>query len=457
MRLLLAFLMLVVLAVSPATAKNTTTLCGEKGTKRTGYLNDIYYALFDSTSTAVPSKIPLVLWLAGGPGCSGLMATLFEIGPCMFDEEANKISPNPFAWTTQAHVIFVDQPRGTGFSKPFEPPGWTEELAMQQLAGFVDAFFKKYPILRANDFFIFGESWGGHYAPDLGALLVKQDASWRTRLKGVGIGNGLVSPIANLQTYLDFAKQNKYANDLLGDLEPVLQQKIAQALDLSIQCQQALAPKTGSVRALAFEADDDAPPAVCLQAAGAVYDTQNTALYGIVSAGHNPYDLRRPCRDDPTQYCYYFSRLEDYVNKNALGYFGVPADSKWTMCSLDVAGSLAPVDNILESGRNVATLLDNGVRVLVFVGDADATCSWNNQDRWTRDLQWKGKAAFNQAAVKKLVFGGKQAGTVRTARGLSLARIYDAGHMLPHDQPQVALELLRAFVGACRADGSVFS
>eukprot|EP00951_Prasinocladus_malaysianus_P001330 scaffold9092_cov43-Prasinocladus_malaysianus.AAC.1 len=71
-------------------------------------------------------ETPLVIWLQGGPGASGTGVTenvaqlhnlttgfgqFTEVGPYGTDWE-----PRKHAWTDQAHVLFVDNPVGTGFS-----------------------------------------------------------------------------------------------------------------------------------------------------------------------------------------------------------------------------------------------------------------------------------------------------------------------------------------------------
>ncbi|KAL0334949.1 UNVERIFIED_CONTAM: Serine carboxypeptidase-like 1 [Sesamum radiatum] len=68
-----------------------------------------------------PARDPLILWLTGGPGCSGFSGLIYEIGPLAFDVEAfdgslPSLIINPYSWTKIANIIFIDSPVGTGFS-----------------------------------------------------------------------------------------------------------------------------------------------------------------------------------------------------------------------------------------------------------------------------------------------------------------------------------------------------
>lgn len=96
-----------------------------------------------------PSKDPVVLWLTGGlffvlilhfscvtpsflsgPGCSSELAVLFENGPWNVNSDLT-LSNNPYSWNTNATMIYVDQPAGTGFSYVGNPKGYvTNELRM---------------------------------------------------------------------------------------------------------------------------------------------------------------------------------------------------------------------------------------------------------------------------------------------------------------------------------------
>ena len=67
-------------------------------------------------------------------------------------------------------------------------------------------------------------------------------------------------------------------------------------------------------------------------------------------------------------------------------------------------------------------------------------------------MPWSGAAAFNAARHRPLVLrtGAAQSGTIytRAAAGanLSFAVIPNAGHLVPHDQPALALAFIEWFV-----------
>ncbi|PWA42816.1 peptidase S10, serine carboxypeptidase, Alpha/Beta hydrolase fold protein [Artemisia annua] len=68
-----------------------------------------------------PQKDPLLLYLTGGPGTSGILPFLYQIGPLNFvytnaTRSDVKLELNPYSWTKTANVIFIDLPVGTGFS-----------------------------------------------------------------------------------------------------------------------------------------------------------------------------------------------------------------------------------------------------------------------------------------------------------------------------------------------------
>eukprot|EP00808_Paulinella_micropora_P023683 g723.t1 len=92
-----------------------------------------------------PSVDPLVLWMTGGPGCSSELAVLFENGPFTVDESL-ALHSNPYSWTNNASLLFVDQPFGTGFSpKPRGDIVFNEQQMARYMYEFLQGFLTEFP------------------------------------------------------------------------------------------------------------------------------------------------------------------------------------------------------------------------------------------------------------------------------------------------------------------------
>lgn len=101
-----------------------------------------------------------------------------------------------------------------------------------------------------------------------------------------------------------------------------------------------------------------------------------------------------------------------------------------------------------DYGAKLVPLLEDGVRVLIYAGDQDLICNWLGNARWVNALDWEGKEGF--AAAPEVPWaapgaGGRARGSVKAAGGLAFVKVFDAGHMVPMDQPAAALELIARF------------
>ena len=61
-------------------------------------------------------------------------------------------------------------------------------------------------------------------------------------------------------------------------------------------------------------------------------------------------------------------------------------------------------------------------------------------------MRWPGQAAFGAAQVAEWKVDGKAAGTLQTASNFTFLRVFDAGHMVPRDQPANALAMVNSFI-----------
>ena len=146
-----------------------------------------------------------------GPGCSSLEGFFYEHGPVVvsdahappninFDGSAssndNSTAPlvsNPWSWSKTASVLYLEGPCGVGFSYSHTESDLTNgdnQTAVDNLMA-LEAFFKRYPTLASNPFYVSGESYGGVYVPTLSLKIYQAGASFGGNMKGYLVGNGV--------------------------------------------------------------------------------------------------------------------------------------------------------------------------------------------------------------------------------------------------------------------------
>ena len=101
-------------------------------------------------------------------------------------------------------------------------------------------------------------------------------------------------------------------------------------------------------------------------------------------------------------------------------------------------------DWMKDFSHYVADMLNDGVRALIYAGDVDFICNYLGNQAWSLNLEWEGGDDFRAATPHDW----KGHGLARSvAEGpLTFLQVYDAGHMVPSDQPEVALDMITNFV-----------
>lgn len=401
----------------------------------TGNKNKNYfYWFFESRSN--PSTDPVVLWMTGGPGCSSEVALFGENGPCKVDANGLNTTTNSFSWNTRANLLYIDQPAGTGFS--YGTGRDVDEVAVaNDMYDFLQQFFQEHTKYQAAPFFAFGESYAGHYVPAVTHKVWENNNNLPSgavtiNLVGTAVGNGLTAPEIQYKYYpAMIASSNGHA--------PV-------ASNTSIEyklMQAAVGPCIKGVQACQAAAGGTKKK---LEACYLATDLCNLGLVEPYSlSGMNVYDMRVKCAKPPL--CYDFSNVDTYLAlpavQSALGVSG----RKWSDCSKDVTLPFVLSGDELQHYQSmIPDQLNSGIRVLMYAGDQDYICNWLGNEAWTKELDWAGKAAFNNVTTTSFDVDGKAAGNLRSAQGFSFLQVYDAGHMVPMDQPAVALAMLNAFL-----------
>ena len=105
---------------------------------------------------------------------------------------------NRYSWNSNASIVFIDQPVGVGFSYGDSQDELHDEAGVAtDMYQFLHAFSEgNGDLLKTNPFFIFGESYGGHYAPATADRIGQS-----LNLQGLGVGNGLTNPYVQYPYY----------------------------------------------------------------------------------------------------------------------------------------------------------------------------------------------------------------------------------------------------------------
>ncbi|KAG5105468.1 hypothetical protein JHK82_042438 [Glycine max] len=367
---------------------------------------------------------PVVIWLTGGPGCGGELALFYENGPFHIGNNLSLIW-NDYGWDQASNILFVDQPTGTGFSYSFDASDIRHDEAgiSNDLYDFLQEFFKAHPQFVKNDFYITGESYAGHYAPALASRVNQgniENQGIHINLKGFAIGNGLTNPAIQYPAYPDYALEN-------GVITKAEHDQISKSIPDCEQAAKTCDNKGGQSCEIAFNICDG------------IFNSIMSIAGDI-----NYYDIRKKCVGE---LCYDFKSVETLLNlqkvKSALG---VAADLQFVSCSSTVYDAMAQ-DLMKNLDVGIPALLEDGIKLLVYAGEEDLRCNWLGNSRWVYAMEWSGQKAFGTSPTVKFVVDGAEAGSLNSYGPLSFLKVYEAGHLVPMDQPKAALQMLKNWMG----------
>ena len=158
-------------------------------------------------------------------------------------------------------------------------------------------------------------------------------------------------------------------------------------------------------------------------------------LYDLYS-GRDEYDMRY-LTPDPFPYDYFVEYLNTPDVQKAIGAYQNFSTSSSTVSS--AFGNTGDDDR--ESGTIEACrkLLDAGVQVMLYYGDADYNCNWLGGQAVAELINATGfdTAGFTNMTTSDNIVHGQ----VKQAGLFSFLRIYESGHEVPFYQPLASLEM----------------
>ncbi|KAL3651892.1 hypothetical protein CASFOL_004894 [Castilleja foliolosa] len=144
--------------------------------------------------------LPLLLWLNGGPGCSSLAyGAMQELGPFRVHSDGKTLYKNKYSWNHAANMLFLESPAGVGFSysntTADSVSGGDKQTAIDNYV-FLLNWLERFPEYKNKKFYISGESYAGHYVPQLAHIILQHNLKAEKtiiNLKGIIIGNAVIN------------------------------------------------------------------------------------------------------------------------------------------------------------------------------------------------------------------------------------------------------------------------
>lgn len=380
-----------------------------------------------------PASKPLVLWLNGGPGCSSVGAGAFcEHGP--FKPSGNILLKNGYSWNKGANMIYLESPAGVGFSysknKSYYIEANDEKTAKDNLE-FLRRWFLEFPEYKTRDFFILGESYGGHYVPQLAQLIVESKVNFN--LKGIAIGNPLLEFNTDFNSRSEFfwshglISDSTYESTTLACNYSTYRRQVEISGSVSPVCSQVW--RTASREISKFIDAYDVTLDICLSS--------------VFAQAHKLNQLQETVKidvcveDETTKYL----NRKDVQKAFHAQLIGV---TEWTICSdvlkYDLQNLEIPTINVLGA------LVKSGIRVLVYSGDQDSVIPLTGSRALVNGLAKD--LGLNTTVPYGAWFGGRQVGGWTQVYGdiLSYATIRGAAHEAPFSQPERSLVLFNSFL-----------
>ncbi|XP_019429723.1 PREDICTED: serine carboxypeptidase-like 45 isoform X1 [Lupinus angustifolius] len=382
-----------------------------------------------------PASKPLVLWLNGGPGCSSVGAGAFiENGP--FKPSENGLVKNEYSWNKEANMLYLESPAGVGFSYSTNQSFYdsvNDEITAKDNLVFLQNWFTKFPEYTNNEFFITGESYAGHYVPQLAQLIVKTKTKFN--LKGIAIGN----PLLEFNTDFNSRAEFFWSHGLISDSTFEIFTKVCNYSQIRRQVQSGTLSsicegvnKLVSTEVSRYIDTYDVTLDVCLSSAyqQAYVLNQLTQLQEVARV-----DV---CEEDET--ITYLNRkdVQEALHARLVGI------NTWSTCSdvlqYDMQNLEVPTITILGA------LVKSGIRVLVYSGDQDSVIPLLGTRSLVNGLAKEFE--LNTTISYRAWFEGRQVAGWTQVYGdiLSFATIRGASHEAPFSQPERSLVLLKAFV-----------
>ncbi|XP_041014335.1 serine carboxypeptidase-like 45 [Juglans microcarpa x Juglans regia] len=380
-----------------------------------------------------PASKPLVLWLNGGPGCSSLGVGAFsENGP--FRPSGEVLVRNQYSWNREANMLYLESPVGVGFSYATDfssDEAVNDKITARDNLVFLQRWFERFPLYRNRSLFITGESYAGHYVPQLAELMLQMKKEL-FNLKGIALGN----PVLEFSTDFNSRAEFFWAHGLISDSTYKLFTSVC------------------NYSRYVSEYYRDSVSLICLKVMSQVnretsrfVDKYDVTLDVCISSVFSQSKVLSPKQVGETIDVCVEDEIVNYLNRRDVQmalHARLVGVRRWAVCSNILNYELLDLE--IPTISIVGKLIKAGIPVLVYSGDQDSVIPLTGTRTLVRRLAEE--LGLKTTVPYRVWFEGQQVGGWTQVYGniLSFATIRGASHEAPFSQPERSLMLFKSFL-----------
>lgn len=287
---------------------------------------------------------------------------------------------------------------------------------------------------KSRNIYFTGESHAGHYIPTIIKYILEKNKEITSQqghdgilinVAGAALGNPWIYPAIQYNP-ADFAHGmgiiTKFQSNKLNERELV--------------CQSQLNQKKLNNRACFALLDD-------IIDSSSLNNAQKVLMYDARKFVHN-------ARAFPPGH----TVVETYLNKQDVrkAIHATSATGRYVECADPPYYALAHQDG-LDVLSELTFLLNNNINLLIYSGQYDLICDHINTEK-VLDIfmtSWMGYKDWVKAQPGVWVYGKKPVGYVRRYNNLQSLLVLEAGHMVPMDQPEIAMQMMKEFMSGSQS------